>query len=191
MFGRSVVAAFERLCGDAGRRATQRCRRLRASGLAAADTLVRLAGTAATGAIPTDARGAEAQTIVDSLMNAGLLTWATRVSGEPRYATLARTHATLVTGLLQRADGSTIQVAVHDRATGRLLRRGTRQGLSDTSTWARGQAWAIYGLADVGRALGDAALVAGAERAAAFWMSAAPARGVPPYDLTAGPGRAA
>ena len=186
MVGRSVVAAFERLCATPAQRASARCRALRASGLAAAETLVRLAGTARTGMIPTDASGSEAQTIVDSLMNIGLLTWATRVSGEPRYAGLARTHATLVMDLLQRADGSTIQVADHERASGRLLRLGTRQGLSDTSTWARGQAWAIYGLADVGRALGDRALVAGAERAAAFWMRAAPARGLPPYDLAAG-----
>ncbi len=190
MFGRSVVAAFERLCAGAPQRTSGRCRALRASGLAAADTLVRLTGTARTGMIPTDASGPEAQTIVDGLMNIGLLTWATRVSGEPRYAALARTHATLVMGLLQRPDGSTIQVADHDRASGLLLRLGTRQGLSDTSTWARGQAWAIYGLADVGRALGDRALVAGAERAAAFWMGAAPARGAPPYDLAAGAGAA-
>ena len=30
--------------------------------------------------------------------------------------------------------------------------------------------------------------MAGSERAAAFWMSAAPARGLPPYDLAAGSG---
>ena len=185
MFGRSVVVAFERRC-PAAAAATARCRTLRASGLAAADTLVRLAGTAATGMVPTDATGPEADTIVDSLMNLGLLTWATRVSGDARYAALARTHATTLVGLVQRPDGSTIQLAVHDRATGALLRRGTRQGLSDTSTWARGQAWAIYGLAAVGRDLRDAGLVAAAERAAAFWIARAPAAGPPPYDLTAG-----
>lgn len=186
MVGRSVVAAHERRCRTAAQAATPRCRRLRTSGLAAAGTLVRLADAAATGMVPTDATGAEAETIVDSLMNVGLLTWATRAGGEPRYAALARRHATLVQGLLQRPDGSTIQVATHDRASGALRRLGTRQGLSDTSTWARGQAWAIHGLADVGGALRDPALVAAAERAAEFWVARAPATGPPPYDLDAG-----
>lgn len=186
MFGHSVVAAYERRCRTAAARASAQCRSLRASALAAADTLVRLAGTTATGLIPTDARGTEARTIVDSLMNLGVLTWATRVSGDRRYAALAASHATRVLGLLQRPDGSTFQVAVHDRATGRLLGLRTSQGLSDTSTWARGQAWAIHGLADAGLALRDRALVAGAERAAAFWMATAPARVLPPYDLSAG-----
>lgn len=184
MFGRSVVAAYTRLCRAGA--APARCRRLRASGLAAADTLVRLAGTTASGMIPTDATGPQSDTIIDSVMNLGLLTWATRVSGIQRYARLAGTHARRVQALLQRADGSTNQLAVHDRATGELVRLGTRQGLADTSTWARGQAWAIYGLADVGAALGDRVLVAAAERAARFWAAAAPARTPPPYDLLAG-----
>ncbi len=184
MFGRSVVAAYARRCRAGA--ATAQCRRLRASGLAAADTLVRLSATAASGMIPTDATGPEADTIIDSVMNLGLLTWATRVSGRERYAQLAGAHARRVQALLQRADGSTIQLAVHDRATGALLRLGTRQGLADTSTWARGQAWAIYGLADVGGALGDRALVSAAERAARFWAATAPARRTPPYDLLAG-----
>jgi unsaturated chondroitin disaccharide hydrolase len=136
--------------------------------------------------IPTDAEGTEAETIVDSLMNVGLLTWASRVSGNRSFAELARRHARLVSALLMRPDGSTIQAAVHDRAGGRLLRLGTRQGLSDGSTWARGQAWAIHGLASVGSDLGDRVLVGAAERAAGYWVAAAPRRGLPPYDFAAG-----
>lgn len=188
MFGRSVATAYDRRCtgGAAGRARPGVCARLRASGLAAAGTLVRLAGTTATGLIPTDARGPRARTIIDSVMNLGLLTWATRVSGDRRYAALARTHATLLRDLLQRPDGSTFQAVTHERATGALLGRGTVQGLADDSTWARGQAWAIYGLAQIGRDLGDAPLVRASERAAAFWLRTAPGRGLPPFDLSAG-----
>lgn len=187
MFGRSVVAAHERLCASRAAARSGRCRVLRRSGMSAANTLLRLARTSTTGMIPTDPKGTEAETIVDSLMNVGLLTWASRVSGSSQYARLARTHARRISALLLRADGSTIQVAVHDRASGRLLRRGTRQGLSDESTWARGQAWAIHGLADVGGALRDRGLVTAAERTAAYWIASAPASGLPPYDLAAGP----
>lgn len=187
MFGRSVAAAHERLCESRAAARSGRCRVLRRSGLAAAETLVRLARTSTTGMIPTDPKGTEAQTIVDSLMNLGLLTWASRVSSERRYSNLARTHARRLTALLLRADGSTIQVAVHDRASGRLLRRGTRQGLTDDSTWARGQAWAIHGLADAAGAMRDRTLAGAAERAGAYWLATAPAAGIPPYDLSAGP----
>ena len=96
MFGRSVVAAYDRLCrgGDDG--ALPEPARERA-----APPPTRSCASPAPrrrGMIPTDATGAEAETIVDSLMNVGLLTWATRVSGDARYAALARTHATLVLG---------------------------------------------------------------------------------------------
>ena len=190
MFGRSVAAGHERLCRTQAAARSGRCRVLRRSGMSAANTLVRLARTSTTGMIPPYPRGTEAETIVDSLMNVGLLTWASRVSDEPRFANLARTHARRVSALLLRADGSTIQVALHDRASGRLLRRGTRQGLSSDSTWARGQAWAIHGLADVGGALRDRGLVTAADRAAGYWIAAAPASGLPPYDLAAGPSAA-
>jgi len=44
--------------------------------------------------------------------------------------------------------GSTWHVVDYNETTGRVIRKRTAQGYSDNSTWARGQAWAIYGFAN-------------------------------------------
>jgi hypothetical protein len=44
--------------------------------------------------------------------------------------------------------GSTWHVVDYDETTGRVIRKRTAQGYSDSSTWARGQAWALYGFAN-------------------------------------------
>lgn len=44
-----------------------------------------------------------------------------------------------------RPDGTSYHVAVYDPETGRHIRSCTHQGYSDSSMWARGQAWGIYG----------------------------------------------
>jgi unsaturated chondroitin disaccharide hydrolase len=188
MFGRSGLQAERRLCGGALLDASVLCLGLRAGPLAAADTLVRLAATNPAGTIPTDARSAEAETIIDSLMNLDLLVWAGRATGDERYPALARAHAHRVLAELLRPDGSTIQAVHFDRATGAVTGRHTHQGISADSTWSRGQAWAIYGFAQTGRGLGDPVLVAAAERAARWWAEHAPVGTPPPYDFSAPPG---
>ena len=44
-----------------------------------------------------------------------------------------------------RTDGNTWQEVICDLFTGAVISRGQREGYSNTSTWARGQAWDIYG----------------------------------------------
>jgi unsaturated chondroitin disaccharide hydrolase len=57
-----------------------------------------------------------------------------------------------------------------------VLERGTVNGAADESTWARGQAWAILGLAGAGYR--DEA-----ERAARWFLDHLPADGIPPWDF--------
>jgi unsaturated chondroitin disaccharide hydrolase len=118
-------------------------------------------------------------------MNLSLLAWATRATGHPGYATLARRHAAAVAGLLVRTDGSTAQSVHFRRKDGTVLRVHTHQGLDTASTWARGQSWALYGFAEIGQALKDPALVGVSERAARFVAMRLPAGGVPPWDYDA------
>jgi unsaturated chondroitin disaccharide hydrolase len=188
MFGRSVLRAYRRSCPAPGPPRAPSCATLRATALVAARTLVRLAATNAAGTIPTDARTPQAETIIDSLMNLDLLLWAGRETGDGSFTELARRHAHRVERELLRPDGSTIQAVRFDRSTGEVLGHDTRQGVSANSTWSRGQAWAIYGFAQTGRALRDPELLAAAERAAAWWMRHAPAGAPPPYDFSAPPG---
>jgi hypothetical protein len=184
----SSVAAYRRTC-RAARLNARLCRRLRSSALTAAGNLVALADTnPGGGTIPTTrARPSpqESDTIVDSMMNLPLLHWATRVTGDQRYANVAAAHARRLASVLVRPDGSTAQSAHQDRQSGRVLGIHTHQGLSPTSTWARGQAWAIYGFTTSAAELRDRELLAVAERTAAWAAEHLPPTGIPPYDYDA------
>lgn len=188
IYGQSSLAAWQALCRPGGRVDTTAaiCSRLRRSVLSAADELVALAaGNPRVGTIPTSSVGPIADTIVDSTMNIAILPWASRETGDPRYARLAARHAHVVARLLVRPDGSTAQAVNFSRRTGRVLSIGTHQGLSDTSTWSRGQGWAVYGFAQVAAALRDRRLLGVALRAAGYVSRHLPAGGVPRWDYDA------
>jgi len=189
LYETSSVAAYRRLCDSAARRASRRCRRLRASGLAAASQLMALAlSNSRAGTIPTRFAGPPRQssdTIVDSLMNLPLLYWATRVTGDARFTQVAARHARRVASLLIRRDGSTAQSVHHHPRTGRVLAIHTHQGISARSTWARGQGWALYGLTTSAEALDDPYLLVTAEKVARWSAGHLPPSGVPRYDYNA------
>ena len=67
-----------------------------------------------------------------------------------------------------------VSAGVYDPATGKLAKpcTGTPQGLSADSTWARGQAWGIYGWTLAYRYTQDKSYLAFAEKVAAFYLAA-------------------
>ena len=83
--------------------------------------------------------------IVDCLMNIPLLYWATEATGDESYRDIAIKHFNTTVAYAFRNDGSTYHTYFFDPVTGAPLRGETHQGASDDSTWARGQAWAMYG----------------------------------------------
>lgn len=83
--------------------------------------------------------------IIDNMMNLELLTWAARTGREPRLRQVALTHADTTLANHFRPDHSTYHVIGYDPASGRVLARNTHQGAADSSAWARGQAWGLYG----------------------------------------------
>lgn len=185
MYGQSSLAAWVALCA-AGRPASSLCERLRSSVLAAAGELLALAqSNPGNGLIPTSPGGHVAATIIDSLMNATILPWATAQTHDPRYARLARHQATVLARLLVRRDGSTAQAVNYVRATGRVLSISTHQGISRRSTWSRGQGWAVYGYAALARELRSRALLRVAMRAAGYVARHLPAGEVPRWDYDA------
>jgi unsaturated chondroitin disaccharide hydrolase len=191
----SSAAAHDRLCRTARQRSSGACKRLRESAVKAANTLLALAAdNEAVGTIPTVSREGvcrrcaspdESETIIDSLMNLGLLAWTYRERRDPRYREVALRHARRVEELLVRPDGGTAQSVIASRIDGHVVSVGTRQGYSDTSTWARGQGWALYGLADLGARLRDRASLATAERVAEYVDDRLPGSGIPLYDYDA------
>lgn len=94
--------------------------------------------------------------IIDSLCNLDLLYYAAAHSGKTYLAeaatihakTLLRSHLRTETDLsVDRLMYSTFHVVNFDPVTGKVKDKLTAQGYSASSTWSRGQAWAIMGYA--------------------------------------------
>lgn len=88
----------------------------------------------------------ENRLIIDALLNIPLLYWATRVTRDVKYQQIGDRHYQTALKTVFRSDGSTFHTYFFDD-DGNPFRGATRQGYSDDSDWARGQAWAIYGTA--------------------------------------------
>lgn len=84
--------------------------------------------------------------IIDCLLNIPLLYWASEVSGKAHYADYARRHYETTVAYAVRDDASAFHTFFMDPENGAPLRGVTHQGYRDDSSWARGQAWAVYGI---------------------------------------------
>lgn len=83
--------------------------------------------------------------IIDNMMNLEYLYWSANAFDKPEYATAANTHALTTIKNHFRKDFSSYHLVDYDPKTGKVLRKGTHQGVTDDSAWARGQAWGLYG----------------------------------------------
>ena len=84
--------------------------------------------------------------IIDCLLNIPLLHWAFLETGKPGYRNAAMRHYEAACNNVIRDDASAYHTFYFDPETGEPLKGVTRQGYSDDSAWARGQAWGIYGI---------------------------------------------
>lgn len=126
--------------------------------------------------------------IIDNMMNLELLYFASKVTGNPRYAEIATKHAEKTAAYQIRDDYSHYHVVSYNPETGEPMFRATAQGFADNSTWARGQAWAIYGYTVVYRETKDPKFLAIAKSCADFWLNHPnlPEDMVPYWDFNAG-----
>lgn len=84
--------------------------------------------------------------IIDCLLNIPLLYWASDITGKDTYRNAAMRHYETACNYVIRDDASAYHTFYFDPETGEPLRGVTRQGYSDDSAWARGQAWGVYGI---------------------------------------------
>ena len=84
--------------------------------------------------------------IIDCLMNVNLLYWAAEATGEEEFRRKGFAHFNTTMRNVIREDGSSFQNFYFDQATGAPLGGGTKQGLSATSCWSRGQSWGVAGV---------------------------------------------
>lgn len=124
-------------------------------------------------------------TIIDNMMNLELLFWASKNGGSKYLYDMAYRHAQ-VTGENQfRKDYSTCHVVIYDTLSGKRLAQVTHQGYANTSMWARGQAWAIYGFTMCYRETGNKNFLKVAQNAADIYLRRLPSDGVPYWDFDA------
>jgi unsaturated chondroitin disaccharide hydrolase len=83
--------------------------------------------------------------IIDNMMNLEFLIWATKISRDSSFHKIAVTHANTTLHNHFRADYSSYHVVCYDEHNGNVLAKRTAQGAADESSWARGQAWGLYG----------------------------------------------
>jgi unsaturated chondroitin disaccharide hydrolase len=121
-------------------------------------------------------------TFIDVMMNVGIVFRAAEYSGDGALAEAALRHCRTTRRYLVRGDGSTLHEGWFDTETGEFLRAATHQGHRPDSTWARGQAWAIYGFTTAYRHSGEADMLDTARRAADYYVLHTPDGGVPPND---------
>ncbi|MEW6046122.1 MAG: glycoside hydrolase family 88 protein [Bacillota bacterium] len=123
------------------------------------------------------------RTIIDSMMNIPLLFWAHGETGDRLLYDRAMRHALTVGRYLVRGDGSSYHTFFFDVASGQPVGGRTHQGHSDGSTWARGQAWGLYGFALAYRLSGEARFLRHSQQLAGYFLSHLPEDGVCYWDL--------
>ena len=123
--------------------------------------------------------------LVDTLMNLPLLVWAVQQGADAKLMDVVHAQVAKTLEHHLRPDGSFYHVYKFDPETGKGVGGSTYQGLGPESTWARGQAWAITGLAMLAAMTGDHRFLAPAERVAEHFLAHLPEDGVPPWDFKA------
>jgi unsaturated chondroitin disaccharide hydrolase len=126
--------------------------------------------------------------IIDNMMNLELLFKATQLSGNKKYEDIALQHALTTMKNHYRPDFSSYHVVDYDTITGSVNDKATCQGFTDESSWARGQAWGLYGFVVCYRYTMDKKFLTFAENIANYIIHNPniPQDGVPYWDYNAG-----
>ena len=119
---------------------------------------------------------------IDIMMNVGVIFEAARATDDANLLRIATEHCLTTRRHLVRGDGSTAHEAIFDLETGAFLRPGTHQGWRPDSSWARGQAWALYGFGTAYLQTGDERFLDTAQRCADFFLDRTGDAIVPPND---------
>lgn len=109
--------------------------------------------------------------IIDNMMNLEMLYWASKETGDPHYAEVATTHAVTTMENHFRPDFSSYHVIDYDTISGEARLKQTHQGYADSSSWARGQAWGLYGFTIVYRETKDPRFLEQAQGIADFYIN--------------------
>ncbi|MNI51400.1 Unsaturated chondroitin disaccharide hydrolase [compost metagenome] len=123
--------------------------------------------------------------IVDSSMNLSILFWAAEELKDPRFTQIAKAHADTVVNHFIREDGSVNHIVSFDPVTGEVIESLGGQGAAPLSSWSRGAAWALHGMANTYRYTGDVRYLQAAQRVAHYFLAMLPEDNVAHWDFRA------
>lgn len=122
-------------------------------------------------------------TIMDNMINLELLFWASKNSGDKHLYDIAVKHAETTMKNHFRPDYTSYHVVVYDTSTGKKIKGITHQGYNDSSMWARGQSWAIYGFTMVYRETKDPKFLDFAQKVTDVYLKHLPDDLIPYWDF--------
>jgi hypothetical protein len=108
--------------------------------------------------------------IIDNMMNLELLEWSTLMGSDSKFREIAINHANTTLSNHFRPDGSSYHALDYDLSTGNIIKKVTVQGAADSSAWARGQAWGLYGFVMMHRFEKNEAYLNQARKIASFLL---------------------
>jgi len=124
-------------------------------------------------------------TIMDNMINLELLFWASKNGGDKKLYYMAVSHAEVTMKNHFRDDYTSYHAVIYDKESGKKIKGLTHQGYSDTSMWARGQAWAIYGYTMVYRETNDPKFLDFANKVTKVYLDKLPDDLIPYWDFNA------
>lgn len=125
--------------------------------------------------------------IIDNMMNLEMLFWASEQTGNSKYRDIAIAHADKTLKNHFRDNMTSYHVVSYSVPSGKVESKGTFQGYSDSSAWARGQAWGVYGYTMCYRFTKNPVYLEAAHKIANFIMNNRPSENdyIPYWDYNA------
>ncbi|MCM1176337.1 MAG: glycoside hydrolase family 88 protein [Bacteroides sp.] len=156
---------------------------LHTSALALAERFSPVTGTIRSWDFVRKGRDWEYPVIIDNMMNLEHLLNAADLFRDNSLKDIAISHANTTMCNHFRADFTCWHLVDYDPETGAVRHRETVQGYSDDSSWARGQAWALYGYTMMFRLTGHECYLRQAENIADMLVGRLPDDGIPYWDF--------
>lgn len=120
--------------------------------------------------------------IIDNMMNMELILKGSELSGDPSLKDVALAHARTTMKNHFRENFSTYHLVDYNPENGEVVGKQTVQGYSDNSSWARGQAWALYSYPMVYRFTGEQDILDQAIGIAEYLLPRLPEDAIPYWD---------
>ena len=117
------------------------------------------------------------------MMNLELLFKGYELTGNKTLYDMAVSHANRTSEEHVRKDFSSFQFVDFNNKTGEVIRRFTKQGYNDNSTWSRGQAWLINGYTTIYRYTKSSHFLELVENLSNYYISHMPEDGIAPWDF--------